>query len=1020
MPGLVRLLMVVLGFVLLTSPTHSQDSGPPEAIESSGPQPPVTAYNGSFTQSLSILVPAFRGLEPKLALSYDSARGIRNNAGGWLGVGWSISGLSAIERVSGAIGNDPNRSGGRGSPSYGAAGMPADRFVLDGEELIACTASIAASPSCAAGGTHAAFVENYQRIVQNTGSNSWTVTARDGTAYTYHAVEAGVTAVTTFRWMLSSVQDRYGNRVEYTNVCEAGAQLDCYLDNITYKNAGSTTVIATICLHRETRPDVISFATGKGLGRITKRIRSISVMWGASLVRAYALTYDFGAATKLSRLVSVREYGRDVVIDTAGVISGGSSLPPNVFSYSEAPTSFATQNSPIAAPEPPNFSLNLTMGDFNGDGRVDAVSTRRWQSDPQVYKCEVNLRLSDSGGLGRPQAVLTAGSASGSCNNINLIAVADFTGDGADDIALSYTVMKKSPNPNLPPTPTTTRKVYSWNGTNLDGQGGSYPEHQTAAKITGRGDFNGDGKEELLFRDGTILFVSSSGQFTVPSWGAVAPVNESRLSIADFNGDGRSDIIQLWRETDGLHSVIYLSNGSTLLAMPEQDWAPFNIDSRSVSYGDINGDGRADAIIFDDPSDGVANARIRSVLSNGKSLELANAQSVTITLVSGVGLTGLSQAITGDFNGDGRIDVLLPYDGSFLGSIHLKYWVVLSIGETFSAGPYTPNAGWRVDYPIVWGDFTGDGRTELLVNDEPTVDMAYVDGPQPDLLIQLVNPTGGKTTVTYGVSSEASNTKLPFIMHTVDLITYDDNRGWSSLTEFRYEEGTWNKIDRTFMGFRQVRADLPCNAGETTCPETLTTFRQDIASLGKWSAIESFHGNTTSGTLLRTETNNYTIDTSAPFISQLSSSVTVDKLGSQTKTRRSEYTYDNHDNLTIDKRFGDETATGDERTDAFTFYPHLANFVVNCTAQKRTFSSIGTGGLTSSHCGYGLFLRRELLAYGTALNLRAVGRARVGSPAPPTPASESMMRAAISVPAISMSIIPRLPILFGRNSAMTR
>ncbi|MBL8906893.1 MAG: VCBS repeat-containing protein, partial [Rhizobiales bacterium] len=946
-----RLTILAFGFILGLQilAAHAQEAGPPTALESSNPQPPVTAYNGSFTQSLPIQVPAFRGLEPKLALSYDSARGIRNipNAGGWLGAGWSLSGLSAIERISGAVSNDPDHSGGRGSASFGAAGMPADRFALDGEELIACTAAIASAPSCAAGGTHAAFVENYLRIAQNAGANSWTVTARDGTAYTYASVESGVTAATAFRWMLSSTQDRYGNRIEYANVCENAALLDCYVDTIVYKNAGNTADIATIRFYRESRPDVISFATGKGLGRITKRIRSISVRMGPSLVRAYALAYDIGTATGLSRLRSVREYGRDAVIDAAGVISGGSSLPATAFSYSDASKAFAVgPMSCCQPPDPPSYSLGLTMGDFNGDGRTDAAKAIRWNTEGTTYNCRVEVRL----GPNLHSYDVPMGGTN-NCTGIDILSVADFTGDGADDIALRFTISKASPNPNNPPIITSTRKVYSWNGSTLVA-GVNYPEYDTGARIVGQGDFNGDGKAELLFRDGTVLSIAPLWPFTAPSWNAVAPVNQSNLAVADFNGDGRADAIQVWRASDGVRSAIYLSTGSTFLARPVQAWAAFNVDSRAMSFGDVNGDGRADAVLIDDPPDSIPNFRIRSVLSTGMSLDFANAQSVTIGPVdSSVAVSllgGLFKPLTGDFNGDGRLDVLLPYDSGHPAPIESKYWVVPSIGDAFSPGPYTPNAGWRVDHPMLWGDFNGDGRMDFIVDDVASQRLRYVDGPQPDLLVQIVNPTGGKTTVTYGLSSGTADTKLPFVMHTATSVTYDDNRGWTSQTGLSYEEGSWNSRDRTFMGFRLVTANLPCNTGETVCPKARTTYRQDLASLGKPALIETLSGTT----VLRTVTENYTIDTAAPFTSLNTSTLVANTKGAQTKTTKITRVFDNYGNNTNRSDYGDETAAGDERTDTFSFYPNLAHYIVNCRAQEQTFASIGTGGAKLADTSY--------------------------------------------------------------------
>ena len=166
----------------------------PQAPESKGPQPPVTAWNGSFRQSIAIEVPAFRGLEPKLALSYDSVRGIRNipGAGGILGVGWSLEGVSVIERISGSVftAGAEKPVGGRGAPAYGVAGLPPDSFALDGEELVPCAEVLnpASAPSCAAafatGQTgYAARIENHQRIRQS--GNTWEVTAGDGTLYSY-------------------------------------------------------------------------------------------------------------------------------------------------------------------------------------------------------------------------------------------------------------------------------------------------------------------------------------------------------------------------------------------------------------------------------------------------------------------------------------------------------------------------------------------------------------------------------------------------------------------------------------------------------------------------------------------------------------------------------------------------------------------------------------------------------------------------------------------------------------------
>jgi Salmonella virulence plasmid 65kDa B protein len=158
------------------------------------PLQPVTAWNGSFTQAIPIVVPKFRGLEPRLSLQYDSVRGVRNIAsvGGWTGVGWTIGGLSEIERVSGspvpAIGQ-PKQPSGMGAPAWGAAGLPPDSFALDGTVLIPCAEvqNQSTTPSCSVGGMTATLlgyaprIENYARIRFNTANNTWEITGKDGT-----------------------------------------------------------------------------------------------------------------------------------------------------------------------------------------------------------------------------------------------------------------------------------------------------------------------------------------------------------------------------------------------------------------------------------------------------------------------------------------------------------------------------------------------------------------------------------------------------------------------------------------------------------------------------------------------------------------------------------------------------------------------------------------------------------------------------------------------------------------------
>ena len=128
--GLVGL-VGALGLGSLASLAQEVGVAPPP--QSKSPQPPMFAWNGSYSDKIPIDVPSFRGLTPNISLTYDSSRGIRNipSSGGILGVGWSMGGLSTIERISGSfapVAGQDIKTGGRGVPAYGAAGMPESRI----------------------------------------------------------------------------------------------------------------------------------------------------------------------------------------------------------------------------------------------------------------------------------------------------------------------------------------------------------------------------------------------------------------------------------------------------------------------------------------------------------------------------------------------------------------------------------------------------------------------------------------------------------------------------------------------------------------------------------------------------------------------------------------------------------------------------------------------------------------------------------------------------------------------------
>src|SRR5229473_1678208 len=84
----------------------------------------------------------------------------------------------------------------------------------------------------------------------------------------------------------------------------------------------------------------------------------------------------------------------------------------------------------------------------------------------------------------------------------------------------------------------------------------------------GTGDFNGDGKSDILWRDtsGNVAIWEMNGTTVLnPNTAGVGNVttNFKIAGSGDFNGDGKSDV--LWRDTTGGNVAIWFMNGTSIL-----------------------------------------------------------------------------------------------------------------------------------------------------------------------------------------------------------------------------------------------------------------------------------------------------------------------------------------------------------------------------------------------------------------------------------------------------------------------
>ena len=281
----------------------------------------------------------------------------------------------------------------------------------------------------------------------------------------------------------------------------------------------------------------------------------------------------------------------------------------------------------------------------------------------------------------------------------------DFNGNGRSD------VLWRSSNGAL--------IDWSMNGSTISGSGYvTYQGNQIAPdaswSIADSSDFNGDGSTDVLWRQssGSLSLWSMNGS-TVTSSNAVtsqgnAVAPDASWSVAgtgDFGGDGKADI--LWRQSSGA-LALWQMNGSSIsssnavtyqgnVVAPDASWSVAGV-------ADFNGDAKADLLWRS------ANGALALWQMNGATLS----SSSTVTSQGNAIAPDASWSVAGvgDFNSDGSADILWRQSGGSLAIWLMNGATVQSSGAiTCQGNVVAPDASWKV---VEIGDFNGDGSSDVL------------------------------------------------------------------------------------------------------------------------------------------------------------------------------------------------------------------------------------------------------------------------------------------------------------------
>ena len=305
------------------------------------------------------------------------------------------------------------------------------------------------------------------------------------------------------------------------------------------------------------------------------------------------------------------------------------------------------------------------------------------------------------------------------------------------------------------------------------------------------GDFNGDGKKDLLvpigiFPDNLLFLGNGDGTFdpiVVPAQTLPSAAQSTGGSITvDLNRDKKDDIVQLAQTAINT----YLSQGDGTFRLVTSGFANSGNQNPGGAFADLNGDGIIDAVIFfGDHTIAFTGNGDGSFSSIGTSLSMNIPSIEGITLMTNVP----SIAVAGDFDGDGKQDIALV--GSYynytpdlyLGGNTVRYshavWVYYGNGDATFSAPVSAGIFYDTrNLSVTAAAFHPGGPTDLIALSN-SGDGAFAD-PIASLLA-LIPSSSGRTfgTPRYFLGGEAIDSiQLADFNHDGKLDLFASNGSW--------------------------------------------------------------------------------------------------------------------------------------------------------------------------------------------------------------------------------------------------
>jgi Bacterial Ig-like domain (group 3)/FG-GAP-like repeat len=227
------------------------------------------------------------------------------------------------------------------------------------------------------------------------------------------------------------------------------------------------------------------------------------------------------------------------------------------------------------------------------------------------------------------------------------------------------------------------------------------------------GDFNGDGKEDLVSQVETnrnscpsywisVVLSNGDGTFQAPVLTAIPDNNScSQIAVGDLNGDGKDDLLVVHQSacSGGTSSIdVLIGNGDGTFTLGNN----YPITDTNLPGGvlvDVSGDSKLDIVVIDQ----AIPANVWTLLGNGD----GTFQTPTSVALSGQSGNG---AVFTDLNGDGLLDL-----ADMAGSTNQLTVYLATSASTYANGvSYDTSDTTHDACSLTAGDLTGDGKAEIV------------------------------------------------------------------------------------------------------------------------------------------------------------------------------------------------------------------------------------------------------------------------------------------------------------------